>query len=94
LGLSPPKGAVLLTDGYGVYEQYAKKTGLTHAQCWTHSRRHVNEAMDIEPERVELALEMIGALYAVEQRIRDQELSGDAKRAMRHIVDPENWTKV
>jgi transposase len=83
LGLSPPDGAVLLTDGYGVYEQYAKKTGLTHAQCWTHSRRHVFNAKDIEPDRAELALEMIGALYAVEERIRDQELTGEAKRKMR-----------
>src|ERR1035437_7402599 len=32
LGLSPPDGAVLLTDGYIVYEQYANKTGITHAQ--------------------------------------------------------------
>ena len=83
LGLSPPDGAVLLTDGYIVYEQYAKKTGITHAQCWTHSRRYVYEAQDIEPERAALALEMIGALYAVEARIREQGLAGEAKREMR-----------
>ena len=33
LGLSPPEGAVLQSDGYEAYAQYAKKTGLTHAQC-------------------------------------------------------------
>jgi hypothetical protein len=33
LGLSPPAGGVLLTDSYTVYESYAKKVGLTHAQC-------------------------------------------------------------
>ena len=32
----PPEGAVLLTDGYGAYERYAQKCGLTHAQCWAH----------------------------------------------------------
>ena len=39
LGLSPPAGAVLQTDGYAAYAQYAKRTGLTHAQCWAHARK-------------------------------------------------------
>lgn len=83
LGLSPPKGAVLQTDGYAVYAQYAKKTGLTHAQCWAHSRRKVFEAKDIEPAHAEQALEWIGALYAVEAQIREDNLTGPAKRARR-----------
>ena len=40
LGLSPVEGGVLLSDGYGAYEAYAGKTGLTHAQCWTHVTAH------------------------------------------------------
>ena len=44
LGLTPAAGAVLLTDGYGAYRQYAKMTGLTHAQCWTHTRRKFDHA--------------------------------------------------
>jgi|APGre2960657505_1045072.scaffolds.fasta_scaffold09555_3 transposase len=85
LGLDPPDGAVLLSDGYSAYKQYAKKTGLTHAQCWAHCRRHYYEAQDVEPERAAEALEMIGALYAIEARIRDQTLSGEAKRSVRLI---------
>ena len=81
LGLTPAAGAVLLTDGYGAYRQYAKMTGLTHAQCWTHTRRKFDQARDVEPARVAQALEMIGALYAVEARIRDQGLTGGAKRS-------------
>ena len=83
LGLSPPKGAVLQTDGYSAYEHYAKKTGIAHAQCWAHSRRKVFEAKDIEPEHADQALEWIGALYGVEAQIRDEELTGPAKRARR-----------
>lgn len=83
LGLSPPVGAVLQSDGYAAYEQYAKKTGLTHAQCWAHARRKVFEAKDIEPGRAEQALEWIGGLYAVETQIREQGLIGPAKRAWR-----------
>jgi transposase len=83
LGLSPPAGAVLQSDGYTAYAQYAKKTGLTHAQCWAHSRRKVFEAQDIEPAHAKQALEWIGALYAVEEKIREQGLTGQAKRAHR-----------
>jgi transposase len=83
LGLSPPEGAVLQTDGYAVYAQYAKRTGLTHAQCWAHARRKVFEAKDIEPEHAEQALASIGALYAIEAKIRDENLMGPAKRVRR-----------
>jgi transposase len=34
LGAKPPDGAVLLSDGYGAYAEYAAKVGLTHALCW------------------------------------------------------------
>ena len=85
LGLKPAEGAVLLTDGYDVYKQYAKKVGLTHAQCWTHTRRKFHKARDVEPVRADEALDMIGALYAIEARIRDDNLTGEAKRAVRLI---------
>jgi transposase len=34
LGSKPPDRAVLLTDGFGAYAEYAAKVGLTHALCW------------------------------------------------------------
>jgi hypothetical protein len=36
LGLKPLANAVLLTDGYAAYAQYAEKTGIHHARCWAH----------------------------------------------------------
>ncbi len=83
LGLSPPKDGVLLTDGYAAYKQYAKKVGLTHAQCWAHTRRKFFDSQDIEPERAKEALDMIGELYVIETRLREQELTGEAKKALR-----------
>jgi hypothetical protein len=65
--------------GDAVYTLYAKKTRLTHAQCWVHSRRKVFEAKDIEPAHAEQALEWIGTLYAVEAQIRENNLTGPAK---------------
>jgi transposase len=77
------EGAVLLSDGYCAYTNYAKKTGLTHAQCWAHTRREIFEAQDVEPIAAAKALDMIGALYAVESDIRQQKLSGSRKRDYR-----------
>ncbi len=79
LGLSHAEGAVLLTDGYGAYSHYAHKTGITHAQCWTHTRRGFFEAKAVEPEAVATALDFIGDLYAVEERIREQKLNAAKK---------------
>ena len=83
LGLSPVEGGVLLSDGYGAYEAYAGKTGLTHAQCWTHCRREFINAEATEPALAAKALESIGALYVVEAKIREARLKGDAKREYR-----------
>ncbi len=83
LGLTPVQGAVLLTDGYAAYKQYAEKTGVTHAQCWAHMRRGFFEAQPIEPEASGEALEQIRALYAVEAEIRECKLAGDDKRVHR-----------
>ena len=83
LGLSHQQGAVLLTDGYTAYSSYTNKTGITHAQCWTHTRRGLFEAKDIEPERAAVGLNWIGKLYALEEAIRERTLSGAAKRAYR-----------
>ncbi len=83
LGLTPAQGAVLLTDGYSAYKQYAEKTGVTHAQCWAHLRRGFFEAQPIEPEASGEALDQIRALYAVEVEIRERKLAGEDKRAHR-----------
>lgn len=82
LGDSPGPGAVLLSDGYTAYQRYAEKTGITHAQCWAHTRRKFFEARDMEPIAEE-ALAQIGALYQIEAEIREAGLSGAEKLARR-----------
>lgn len=79
LGLTHAEGAVLLSDGYSAYTHYVNKTGLTHAQCWSHTRREFFEAQAVEPNAAARALDFIGGLYAVEQRIRDQNLTSTKK---------------
>jgi len=75
---------VLVTDGYKVYERYAAKVnGLTHAQCWAHSRRKFEEALSVEPKLAAKALDAIGKLYQHEDDIREQRLAEGKKHAYR-----------
>jgi hypothetical protein len=83
LGLLQGENRVLLTDGYAAYQQYAKKLGLTHAQCWTHCRRGFFEAEAADPDAVHEALQQIGALYGVEDQIKERGLNSEAKRQHR-----------
>ena len=83
LGLTHAEGAVLLSDGYSAYAHYANKTGLTHAQCWAHTRRALIEAQGTEPQAAAPGLDLIGELYAVEDHIRSKNLRADRKRDYR-----------
>jgi transposase len=83
LGLKPAANAVLVTDGYAAYEQYAEKTGINHARCWSHGRRGFFEALTSEPTGAAEALEQIKTFYAIEAEIRDRKLVGDAKQLHR-----------
>jgi len=83
LGLEQPAGAVLLSDGYGAYEAFAKKTGVVHAQCWTHMRRNFHDALGAAPIEADCALRLIAPVYAVEAEIARRKLHGQAKRLHR-----------
>lgn len=83
LGLLNAPDAVLLSDGYEAYASYAKKTGVTHAQCWVHCRREFFEAKDAEPQAASEALRQIGVLYEIEEEIRTKKMTGENKRLHR-----------
>ena len=69
----------LLSDGYAAYDAYARsRPQVTQAQCWAHTRRYFERAIDSDPAAHE-ALDWIGALYQVEQQIRDRNLQDQAK---------------
>ena len=82
------QGAVLMSDGYEVYNGIANAHGLIHLGCWAHCRRYFVEAEAVIPKSArrpeQLATQFIaaiGELYAVESRARD--LSVDARQALR-----------
>ena len=83
LSLTATEGVVLVSDGYAAYESFARKTGVTHAQCWAHTRREFFDAQAANPEGSREALERIRALYLVEETIREKKLAGESKRNYR-----------
>jgi hypothetical protein len=84
---------VLLSDGYEVYDRYAKAVnGVVHAQCWSHTRRHFVKAESAEPAKVRNVLGTIGEIYDAEAVIQGKSPSPEkivAHRAeeVRPIVD-------
>jgi len=74
----------LISDGYSAYRRFAEAThGVTHAQCWAHTRRAFIEAEASEPEGTATALGYIGVLYEHEAAIRDRRLAPDKALAYR-----------
>lgn len=70
-------GAVLMTDGYDVYNAVADTQRLVHLGCWTHCRRYFHEALQALPKDRrgpdQLAAQfiaLIGKLYQVEAQAR------------------------
>ena len=81
-GIRP--SAVLMSDGYAVYDQIAQAHQLVHLACWAHCRRDFNDALQALPKSARTAdqlaaqfIALIAQLYAVEAKARENEL--DAK---------------
>ena len=73
----------LLSDGYSAYASYIKANeGLTHAQCWVHSRRQLNKPKTTGHPAKE-AISLIAKLYEIEETIQRQKLTDDKKRQYR-----------
>lgn len=69
---------------YEAYAAYAKQNAqVTHAECWAHCRKGLEQAQDSEPAASAEALALIGTLYRHEAIIREQGLEGEKKLAYR-----------
>ena len=73
----------LQSDGYAVYEKYAKKRDVTHLACWAHARREFERALDNDKARAEKALLQIQQLYAIERRAKQEELTAEQTKELR-----------
>jgi len=68
----------LQTDGYSAYEDFDRRPGITLLHCMAHARRKFHEAWQNDQPRAEYALSLFQQLYAIERRIKEQALVGDA----------------
>lgn len=68
----------LQTDGYSAYEDFDRRPGITLLHCMAHARRKFHEALQNDQPRAEYALGLFQHLYAIERRIKDQAVTGDA----------------
>jgi transposase len=73
----------LQTDGYSAYEDFDKRPGIVLMHCMAHARRKFFDALQTDRDLAQHALELFGQLYAVERKIKEGGLSGDAIVAMR-----------
>ncbi|MGK0171489.1 MAG: transposase [Gammaproteobacteria bacterium] len=69
----------ILSDGHSAYTRYAKTVpGITHAQCWAHTRREFVKAETSQPEAVAQAFDLIGTLYHIERHIKTKGMDAEA----------------
>jgi transposase len=80
--LSTFKG-YLQTDGYSVYEQFARDPEVTHLACMAHARRMFEKALDNDKARASVVLLLIQKLYAIESTAREGGLSAGQRYTMR-----------
>jgi transposase len=74
---------ILLADAYGGYNGVVAGNAITRAGCWAHFRRKVIEAEKSAPEIAREAVELMRALYVVEQQAK--ELSSMDRLQLRQV---------
>jgi transposase len=65
----------LQTDGYGVYEDFGKRPGITLMHCMAHARRKFSDALQSDRVSAEYALTLFQQLYTIERTIKDNALT-------------------
>jgi transposase len=76
-------GQYLMTDGYAGYLELVGYKSLVHLICWVHARRGFFEAKDDEPEFATKVLKLIGTLYDIEQKARDDKMDAAKRHELR-----------
>lgn len=83
-------GAVLMSDGYEIYNVIAEANGLTHLGCWAHARRYFVEAEAAIPKAARgpeqpatQFIAAIGELYAIEREAKAKDLTPPQRGQLR-----------
>jgi len=73
----------LQTDGYSVYEWFARQPGITHIACMAHARRKFEQALDYDQEKAGSVMQKIQELYAIERDARQAGLNKEQRKQLR-----------
>jgi len=76
------RGAVQ-SDGYGACDICENEQGVLLLGCRAHVRRRFGHALSDDPGRARYALRVIGELYAIERRVKEQGLPPEEIRSVR-----------
>ena len=61
----------LVADAHAVYDHLYRDGPVKEVNCWAHARRYFFKAMESDPYRARVALELINALFRIERRVAE-----------------------
>jgi len=73
----------LQTDGYSVYEMFAKRPDITHIACLAHARRKFESALSYDAAKAGLVMTQIQKLYEIEWQAKEAGLPPDQRKELR-----------
>ena len=73
----------LQTDGYTVYDWFARQPGITHIGCMAHARRYFEKALSYDAEKAGLVMLKIQEIYAVERKAWEAGLMAAQRKELR-----------
>jgi transposase len=71
------------TDGYSVYDWFAKKPGIIHTGCMAHARRYFEKALSYDAQKADQVMTLIQQLYAVEREAKEAGLAPEQRKVLR-----------
>lgn len=90
---------ILQTDGYGVYDYFDTRPGITLLACMAHARRKFDESLTNDPALASWMMKKMQDLYSIEEKARVMELSFDDRKLLRQkeslpiLKEMEEWMK-
>jgi transposase len=73
----------LQTDGYSVYDWFAKKPDIIHVGCMTHTRRYFEKALSYDAEKAGQIMTHMQQLYAIEREAKEAGLTPGQRKELR-----------
>ena len=74
----------IMCDGYGGYDSAVAKNKITRLGCWAHARRYFIKVTDQgENKNAQNMIELIGQLYGIEKKIRENNYKPDKIKEVR-----------